>query len=298
MSYLNSGNFIKSFKKDGTFTLVMALDTKQFIDLAYSNTFGFTITTEDPDLLRKWAKEIAPKKTCAIASGGESIYLGFLPQDGQVVGVDAAYNSLAVTYLKGKLIESRSTQDLKRLISQGVEVFNKALRQFLPDLPKRLRISIEDTQELVGSTNPQYKHLWERFSDIWLNTADEVIDSSRDHMHNLVLVHGDMADCKRWAEFQLTYPSNAVGYSGFTRSPLNPYDLILLTEQGGCVISSSELPADKTKTFKLEKTANGSLSDHQYYLYRKNERFWTNSAAKIITQTKKTINKSPLRYLF
>jgi hypothetical protein len=277
----------------------MALDTNQFIDLTdVCSRSGFTITTEDPDLLREWAQEEMPERTCAITGGGESIYLGFLPHGGQVIGVDAAYNALAATYLKGKLIENYSTQDLKKLIDQGVVDFNEALRQFLPTLPERLRRSVEGTREIVGSTDPYYKELWESFSKIWLDTPEEVIDSSRRNLGNLVLVHGDMAECTKWGRFQLVYPSNAVGWPGVTRTPLNIHDLMLLTDDAGCVLSSLELPRDRTGTFELEKTANGTISDHQYFLYRKNERIWSNPIAKACRSGRKAINQSLLRYFF
>ena len=208
--------------------------------------------------------------------------------------MDAAYNSLAMTYLKGKLIENNSAKALKDMIRSGVADFSRAMVRFLPDLPAPLEHACSD----YGILNnvDQSSQLWARFAKIWLETPDDVIDSARDNLHNLVLVHGDMADCTRFGKFQLTYPSNAVGYSGFTRLPLSVYDVLLLTEQGGHVLSSSKMPSDVTHSLDLNKTAHGTLSDHDYFLYTKRDGLLTGPISRLMTQGRRRIDRSILKY--
>jgi len=279
----------------------MSFDKNHFIDLGPKNDYGFQISYEDPSLLREWTQDLSPKEICAISSGGESVLLGFLPLGVPVIGVDIAYNSIAFTYLKAKLIERYEAKELKKIMQTSAKL-NRVLEEIMLEMPETLSKRIisqysPPSDVALSSGSHDWDELWKQISHVWSKTPDWVIDASRKNLENLTLVHGNQADCKKFGKFEMVYSSNAIGYS--SQAPLDNYALISLTKNNGHILSSCQLPKDILSILKLERTKNDDIPDgYSYFLYKKDNGLFGLLITEFLVGVRKIKKQSPFKYFF
>ena len=88
----------------------------RYVDTLLERVYvGYTLTNENPHIVRHLVSQIRPKRLAAVTGGGESVLLGSVPLGVETLGVDRAYNSVAATMAKGTLLE-RDGSGMKRIM--------------------------------------------------------------------------------------------------------------------------------------------------------------------------------------
>lgn len=240
-------------------------------DLTDVDVDGYQVTNEDPATLRELALKVKPKRIVGITGGGESVLLSFLPTGAQVVGADVSYTSIAATYSKALLLERHSPGELKKLLSNDRQYFARMFNtEIFPDIPKslqevsRVRKSPFNAFELL--LDRYNRGRYEDFQKIWGSTPDQVLDSSRERIENLSLLHANIREVADGTGFDLVYISNAMDWRTNNVS-LSIEDLRRLTAKGGHVLSSRKLFS--SMLLLRNKIRNDSNSNWEYCLYKR-----------------------------
>ncbi len=164
---------------------------------------GYSATNEDPAILRGWVSELMPRRTLAIAGGGESIYLGVLPVSGRVAAVDWSYRACFITFLKGILLEKYGP-DIKHLIRDSGK-FIRVLKKQVSDVPDDLVRNAGYTTNMGGGEFFPYDYM----VDVWTDTPDDFLGKASEKLDDLTIFHMNFVDIQNPLGYDFAYTSNA-----------------------------------------------------------------------------------------
>lgn len=242
---------------EGTHMTPQTLAHPKFIDHhKYDVGGGYIATNEEHGLFTELIGKQKFDRMACIASGGEFLLQFGLKRAKEVVGVDHAYTSLAVTYLKLLLFQEGIKPLKEDLRKEDYAAITALFTKVFNELPAVLQTS--KCKEFLISRN----NLSALRSEWYYNKVPNIITKAS--VAKVTLVHGDLSDLPQlFKPFDLFYASNALEHSG--RDYKHPTMQILadLVVPGGILLlTTSRYTAKDGDTDKYFKFI-GSISGYR-----------------------------------
>ncbi|MBI3190236.1 hypothetical protein HYZ41_00880 [archaeon] len=264
-------NYISKFARDisNTYRSIFNKHAEKsdfnYKDFTEEKIDGYIYCNENSEFIREKTESLKPRKIGGICSGGDILILSLLPSGADIIAMDISYDAIAATILKLSMLKNYKSDKIKEMISSDSLRYIDAFKEFMNEIPKNLEKNVNKERILEDSrdsTNAQ------RFEYQWSRTSNYVLDSAREKIDNLTLIHENLKNIKNHGTFDFIYASNAIDFGRVDDSEKK--DIIEAIEDSGHILTARTDLSNLSNCKLIESVEKTNPMRWDYYLYQKN----------------------------